>query len=87
MAGLVPAIPIGKTLRIRNRDARARPAHDASRAFVTAGTYARHSHPPGPVLLDAAETLGACFRRQVGGEGRSFRVHQIAEGTPLFEFQ
>jgi hypothetical protein len=30
MAGLVPAIPIGKTLRIRNRDARAKPAHDAT---------------------------------------------------------
>jgi hypothetical protein len=29
MAGLVPAIPIGKALRIRNRDARAKPAHDA----------------------------------------------------------
>jgi hypothetical protein len=30
MAGLVPAISIGKTLRIRNRDARAKPAHDAT---------------------------------------------------------
>jgi len=29
MAGLVPAIPMGKTLRIPNRDARAKPAHDA----------------------------------------------------------
>jgi|HubBroStandDraft_1064217.scaffolds.fasta_scaffold882771_1 hypothetical protein len=28
MAGLVPAIPIGKTLHIQNRDARAKPAHD-----------------------------------------------------------
>jgi hypothetical protein len=30
MAGLVPAISIEKTLRIRNRDARAKPAHDAT---------------------------------------------------------
>jgi hypothetical protein len=30
MAGLVPAIPIRKTLRIENRDARAKPAHDAT---------------------------------------------------------
>jgi hypothetical protein len=30
MAGLVPAIPIRKTLRIQNRDARAKPAHDAT---------------------------------------------------------
>jgi hypothetical protein len=30
MAGLVLAIPIGKTLRIRNRDARAKPAHLAT---------------------------------------------------------
>jgi hypothetical protein len=30
MAGLVPAISIKKTLRIRNRDARAKPAHDAT---------------------------------------------------------
>jgi len=29
MAGLVPAIPFGKTLRIQKRDARATPAHDA----------------------------------------------------------
>jgi hypothetical protein len=29
MAGLVPAISTGKTLRIRNGDARAKPAHDA----------------------------------------------------------
>jgi hypothetical protein len=29
MAGLGPAIPIGKTLRIPNRDARAKPTHDA----------------------------------------------------------
>jgi hypothetical protein len=30
MAGLVPAIAIGKTLLIRNRNARAKPAHDAT---------------------------------------------------------
>jgi hypothetical protein len=36
MAGLVPAISIGKALRIQNRDARAKPAHDAT-TFVRAG--------------------------------------------------
>jgi hypothetical protein len=30
MAGLVPAISIGKTLRVRNRDARAKPADDVT---------------------------------------------------------
>jgi hypothetical protein len=36
MAGLVRAILIGKTLRIRNRDARTKPAHDATVDYFVA---------------------------------------------------